>query len=119
LSEKNFCESMILLCAMASKSRRNFRREKDVEIQERSVSTEALRGVAAILLIAIAGFLILSEVGGGGVLGEAVFAGLSWLLGVGYTLLPLSLFLTAILIFKSFERKFGWVQLSSMGVFLL
>ncbi len=104
---------------MKGKNKRSSRKDKGTEIEERSVSTEALRGVAAILIVAIAGFLILAELGVGGKLGDVVFAGLSWLLGVGYTLLPLSLCLTAILIFKSFERKFGWVQFSAMSVFLL
>ncbi len=87
-------------------------------VKQRSVSSEALRGVCAIFLIAIAGFLILAEAGGGGKVGAAVYEGLDWLLGVGYLLLPLSLVLIAVLIFRSFERAFGWVQLVSMFVFL-
>ena len=43
---------------------------------------------------------------------------LSWLLGVGYMLLPLSLVLLAIVILRSFERHFGTIQLASMAVFL-
>jgi DNA segregation ATPase FtsK/SpoIIIE, S-DNA-T family len=101
------------------KNKKNSRKEKEEVFVERSVSSEALRGVAAILLVALAGFLVLAEVGGGGKFGEVVFTSLSWLLGVGYVLLPVSLFLTAILIFISFERKFGWVQTTSMGIFLL
>jgi S-DNA-T family DNA segregation ATPase FtsK/SpoIIIE len=93
--------------------------EEDARSEIRYVSSEALRGVCAIFFIAIAGFLILAEAGGGAPAGPVVFSGLSWLLGVGYILLPLSLILLAILIFRSFERRFGWVQLASMFVFLL
>src|SRR3989338_507876 len=91
------------------------------ELEERapSISSEAVRGVCAIFFIAIAGFLVLAEFGSGGAFGGALYEWLSWLLGVGYTLLPFSLCLLAILIFRSFDRRFGWVQLISMGVFLL
>lgn len=86
---------------------------------ESTVSSEALRGVFAIFLVASAGFLVLAEASVGGKVGDMVYSGLNWLLGVGYLLLPLSMVLLAILIFQSFERKFGWVQLASMIVFLL
>ncbi len=92
--------------------------EKDGS-RDPSVSNEALRGVAAIFFVAIAGFLVLAEAGGGGTLGGFTYEWLSWLLGVGYLLLPLSLILLALLIFQSFDRHFGWVQLASMLVFLL
>lgn len=109
-----------MMCAMKTKGKRSSKKEKEESaVTVRSVSAEALRGVAAILFVAFAGFLILAEVGGAGWLGGIVFESLSWLLGIGYILLPLSLFLTSILIFSSFERKFGWVQMASMGTFLL
>lgn len=85
----------------------------------RSVSSEALRGVGAIFCAAIAGFLILAQLGGGGAVGAAVFNGLTWLVGVGYILLPLSLILFAVAIVRSFERSFSWVHGASMFVFLL
>ena len=93
--------------------------EKDIEDVARYVSTEAVRGVFAIFCIAVAGFLILAELGGGGAIGATLHEWLSWLLGVGYLLLPLSLVLLATLIFRSFERNFGWVQFAAMTVFLL
>ena len=104
---------------MKGKSKKNSKKDKAELPYERSVSSEALLGVFAIFLFAIGGFLVLAELGGGGSFGGAVFKGLSWLFGVGYTLLPLSLFMMATLVFKSFERKFGWVQMLSIFVFLL
>ena len=65
-------------------------------------STEAVRGVCAIFCIAIAGFLILAQLGGGGAIGGALYEWLSWLLGIGYLLLPLSLVLLTILIYRPF-----------------
>lgn len=92
--------------------------EDDFEEVERSISSEALRGVAAVFCIAVAGFLVLAQFGIGGAFGTFIYTWLSWLLGVGYLLLPLSLILTAVLIFRSFERSFGWVQMVTMLVFL-
>ncbi|MDO8552956.1 MAG: DNA translocase FtsK [bacterium] len=92
--------------------------EKDSE-PARSVSSEALRGVSAIFFIAIAIFLVLARFGIGGVAGAGLYKYLSLLLGVGYLLLPISLILLAILIFQSFEKRFGVVQMVSMFVFLL
>jgi S-DNA-T family DNA segregation ATPase FtsK/SpoIIIE len=104
----------------SKRERKNGKRKEDAEIVSKpKVSSEALRGVTAILFIAIAGFLILAEAGGGGKLGGVFYGWFDWLLGVGYLLLPLSLILLAILIFRSFKRQFGWVQLASMLVFLL
>jgi S-DNA-T family DNA segregation ATPase FtsK/SpoIIIE len=109
----------VILFAPMARNKKNGKKSREETSPMQTVSTEALRGVAAILFIAIAGFLILAELGGGGVLGNIVFLALSWLLGVGYILLPVSLFLTSIMIFVSFERKFGWVQMSAMAIFLL
>src|SRR5665213_3584725 len=91
----------------------------EVKIVERSVSSEALRGVAAIFFLAVAGFLILTETGGGGSVGESIFSWLSWLLGVGYLLLPLSLVLLSVLVLRSLEGRFGWVHILGLAVFLL
>jgi S-DNA-T family DNA segregation ATPase FtsK/SpoIIIE len=98
---------------------RERRTRRDEETIESRVSSEAIRGVVAILFFAIAGFLILASLGVGGALGRFLFDNLSWLFGIGYMLLPLSLALLAVLIFRSLERQFGWVQIVSMAIFLL
>ena len=94
-------------------------RAETVKVDERRVSSEAWRGVGAILFLAIAGYLIIAELGGGGTVGSTLFSWLSWLLGIGYLLLPLSLALLAVLIFRSFDERFGWVQVLGLAVFLL
>ncbi|MCR4281024.1 MAG: DNA translocase FtsK [Candidatus Kaiserbacteria bacterium] len=108
---------------MSKKNRGGKNKNKDDEkkdtVQERRVSSEALRGVSAIFLIAVAIFLILSKFQVGGMAGGIIYTYLSMLLGIGYFLLPVSLILLAILIFQSFERHFGIVQMVSMLVFLL
>ena len=109
--------------AMSKKNRNGKSKNKEDEkkdvAQERRVSSEALRGVSAIFLIAVAIFLILARFQVGGMAGDIIYKYLSSLLGIGYFLLPVSLILLAILIFQSFERHFGIVQMVSMLVFLL
>ena len=90
----------------------------DRDLGQPRISNEALRGVSAVFLIAVSGFLILASFGVGGTAGATLYEWLSWLLGVGYMLLPLSLVLLAIVILRSFERHFGTIQLASMAVFL-
>ncbi len=104
---------------MARQKKNSKKQDSDEAVVQRSISSDALRGVAAIFLVATAGFLVLAEFEVGGALGTMVFSGLTWLLGIGYLLFPISLVLLAVLIIQSFERKFGWVQLASMLVFLL
>jgi S-DNA-T family DNA segregation ATPase FtsK/SpoIIIE len=83
------------------------------------VSHEAIRGVVALFCIVFSAFLVLALFGAGGSFGAATFNGLSWLLGVGYILLPLSLFLLGLATVRSLERSLGWIQGISMTVFLL
>jgi len=100
------------------KKKRRIKEGEELEADP-TISGEALRGVLAILFCATAGFLVLALLGVGGAVGRVLYEWISWLLGVGYFLLPLSLALLAILIFRSFEKRFGLVQLASMSVFLL
>src|SRR3989344_4146521 len=107
--------------AMKGRRRRGKHDDRDdsSEMPRERISSEVLRGVSAILLIALSGFLILSRFGVGGTLGSSLYAWLSWLLGVGYMLLPLSLLLLSTAILRSFERHFGIVQLGSIVMFLV
>ncbi len=109
---------------MASKKRAKNSRSRAREVEEeistnRAVSSAAMRGVFAILFMAIAGFLILAYFGGGGDFGKVGFSFLTWLLGVGYLLFPISLIMLALLIFRSFEKHFGWIQFVCISIFLL
>lgn len=104
---------------MKEKRERKKKQRDEDAVASPLVSSEAVRGVLAIFCVATAGFLTLAGVGIGGTFGEILFTWLTWLLGVGYMLFPVSLVLLAVLIFRSFEKKFGWVQLVSMCIFLL
>ena len=84
-----------------------------------SISSGAIRSVSAIFFLAIAGFLVLAQLGAGGAIGASAYTFLSSLLGIGYLLLPLSFLFLAVIIFQSFEKRFGAIQIVSVSVFLL
>ena len=84
-----------------------------------SISPGAARSVGGVVLIAFAGFLLLAQLGVAGKVGTFVYSTLYSVLGVGYLLLPLSFILLAILLFQSFERRFGALQIGAIVVFLL
>src|SRR3989344_5544482 len=105
--------------ALVARKNRTEKNQNEGLEPPRHVGGGAVRGVLAIFFVAIAVFLILARFNVGGFVGSVIYKYLSWLLGIGYLLLPLSLLLLAILIFKSFDRHFGLIQLLSMFVFLL
>ncbi|MBI2610566.1 DNA translocase FtsK [Candidatus Kaiserbacteria bacterium] len=98
---------------------KNRRKEDNANEHIRRVSPEVLRGVFATFLAAIAGFLVLAGAEKAGAFGGVLYGSLSYLLGIGYLLLPASLILLAVAILRSFERHFGVVQLGSIVIFLL
>lgn len=105
--------------AKSKKTTRDTKKKERAVDSPPLVSHEAVRGVVALFCIVLSAFLVLALFGAGGSFGAATFNGLSWLLGVGYVLLPLSLFLLGLATVRSLERSLGWVQGVSMTVFLL
>ncbi len=101
------------------KNAKKDRGEKTTEESLPSISSEALRGVGAVLLIALAVFLVLAAFDIGGTVGNTLFSTLTSLLGIGYMLFPLSLLILSIALLRSFEKQFGIVQIGSVIVFLL
>jgi hypothetical protein len=110
---------IVRMASVRKKKSKEKKQNGEAGVHPVRLSNGALRSVFAIFFVAIAGFLVLAEVGIGGVGGNEIFRGLSWLLGIGYLLLPLSLVLLAIIILRSFERHFGAIQILGMAVFLL
>lgn len=114
----------MVLWGVAKKERekpKQSRKKKADEIDEPMfpVSIEALRGVFAVLSVAVGIFLALAAFEIGGTVGSFLYGILSKLLGVGYMLLPLSLVLLAVALMRSFQKRFGAIEIVSMLVFLL
>ena len=106
---------------MAKRDREKSKKRKNNDDDEEStfpISIEALRGVFAVLAIAVALFLALAAFKVGGAVGSFIYTNLTKLLGVGYMLLPFSLLLLAIALMRSFEKRFGAIEIVSVLVFL-
>src|SRR3989344_3073735 len=94
-------------------------RAEDTEASEFPISIEALRGVFAVLAVAIALFLALAAFQVGGAAGLFIYTNLTMLLGVGYMLLPFSILLLSIALMRSFEKRFGAIEIVSVVIFLI
>lgn len=82
--------------------------------------SETMRGVIGVFFLAAGIFFILSAFELGGFVGSTLFSWLSFLLGVGYALLPLSFFIAAFTLFKAYNTDyFGYVRLGGVVLFLL
>ncbi len=106
---------------VAKKADKNGKRKRTDDDEEYAlpVSIEALRGVVAVLAVAVGIFLALAAFQIGGAVGAFLYTFLSKLLGVGYMLLPLSLILLAAALMRSFEKRFGLIEIVSILVFFL
>src|SRR3989338_8583806 len=64
------------------------RHERDEREEKISISSSAMRGAAAILLFAVAGFLTLAAIGAAGVVGAKTYSLLARVFGIGATIVP-------------------------------
>ncbi len=79
---------------------------------------ETVQGIFAVLWFTLAVFTSLA-IWGGGAAGHYTFKGLSYLLGVGYYLLPLIFFILGILTLRNIHNKFNALKLYGSLAFLL
>jgi S-DNA-T family DNA segregation ATPase FtsK/SpoIIIE len=100
-------------------SKKNGKRSKSDDEAILPVSVEVLRGVSAVIAVALALFLALAGFGVAGTAGSFIFSSLTTLVGVGYMLLPVSLILFTVALMRSFEKRFGAIESISMAIFLL
>lgn len=80
------------------------------------LSDETRHSVIAILFFVIGIFFSVAPFGKGGVLGESIYGGFEYLLGVGYFALPLLLFLLGVSFFR--ESRPNIAMTASLGAFL-
>ena len=100
-----------------SMGRKKKKKEPDYSLSN-FVKPDTLRSVWAVLLVVVAIFLVLAAFSIAGFVGEAVFGWLSSLLGVGYALLPVSLLMFAVVLFRALEERVGILKVASSFVFL-
>jgi S-DNA-T family DNA segregation ATPase FtsK/SpoIIIE len=104
---------------LVTRERKSKKKPGEEESGPPVISADALRGVAAVISFTIAIFLTLSGFGLAGAAGELFYSLLTKLMGVGYMLFPLSLFVLSVSLMRSFESRFGVVQVGSVFIFLL
>lgn len=106
-----------------AKKKRARKQEEDADFEVSFAETfesDTVRAVVGVFLSAIALFLILAAFNVGGAVGAATYKGLSFLVGIGYTLLPLSLLISAYIFLQSFQgRSFKVAKIISTIVFLI
>lgn len=71
-----------------------------------NIPVETRRAIVAIVLFLMGAILSLSAAGAAGVAGERLFGGLSYVLGIGYFLLPLLAFMLAFVLVRDRESPF-------------
>lgn len=79
---------------------------------------ETIQGIFAVLWFTLATFTSLA-IWGGGKAGDYTYRGLSYLLGVGYYLLPLIFFILGILSLRNIHNRFNALKLYGSAAFLL
>lgn len=108
---------------MAKKKQAEKADKKPERFEERpsflsTLRDETVQGIFAVLWFTLAVFTSLA-IWGGGAAGHYTFKGLSYLLGVGYYLLPLIFFILGILTLRNIHNKFSALKLYGSLAFLL
>ncbi len=93
-------------------ARKKIKKEKETEQQEtiQNLKKETLHWVIAIIFFVLAIFLILSSVDNGGSVGKFIYEKFSYLLGVGYFLVPVLFFILGATFTKETKRNFAWTK---------
>ena len=84
-----------------------------------TLSSETKRAIAAVALFIMGALLSLAAAGAAGVAGQRLFDLLSYILGVGYFLLPLLSFLLAIVLVRNREAPFPIMKSIAAGFFFV
>jgi S-DNA-T family DNA segregation ATPase FtsK/SpoIIIE len=77
----------------------------DDEVSTRYLKEETVRAIVAVLFFVISIFLLLSAFQKGGWVGVKAFAGLSYLFGVGYYILPILFMILSVSFFRTLHKK--------------
>jgi DNA segregation ATPase FtsK/SpoIIIE, S-DNA-T family len=94
-------------------------RKKESRENSRGLKSHTKHGILTIVFFVLAVFFLMSSFGVAGVAGNFAYEKLSYLLGVGYILLPILLVLLGYSFLKSETPEVGWTRAVSGGMFLL
>ncbi len=110
--------------ASKKESKRSRKKDEEEDFEDEGlhlpIQSETLRGVWAVLAIAVGIFFVLAWFGFAGKVGSTLYIWLSALFGVGYVLVPISFALIAFVLFRSIEHeKVGALKMAGTGIFFL
>ncbi len=94
-------------------------KDKNEKKKEVSIKSETLRGVWGVVLIVVAIIFVLAAFDSAGKVGEFIYALFSGLFGLGYYLVPLSLVLFSVALFRSITKKVGLVHSAGSLLFFV
>lgn len=100
-------------------ARKKQHKKTDEDAPSFTLARETLRGVWGVLLFALAVLFALAGFGLAGRGGELMYTWLSFLFGVGYTLVPVLLLVISIALFRSYEHRLGTLRIIASGVFFV
>lgn len=86
--------------------KKEFRKDKNPDDKKRGLRDETLQSIAGIVFFVIAFFVVLSAFGKAGMVGSKMYEFFSFLFGIGYWLIPLTLVLLGVAFWRSLERRF-------------
>jgi S-DNA-T family DNA segregation ATPase FtsK/SpoIIIE len=97
----------------------NNKKIKEIKEEKHRLHPDTKKSLWAIVFVAIAIILILAEFQKAGPAGSILYNGLSFLFGIGYFILPLTLFGLAIILLSSEKTRFISITILSTIIFIL
>ncbi len=82
------------------------KKDKNLDEKKRGLKDETLQSIAGIVFFVVAFFVVLSAFGKAGMVGSKMYEFFSFLFGIGYWLIPLTLVLLGIAFWRNLERRF-------------
>lgn len=104
---------------MGKKRRKDNAKERELEERRRALKEGTLRSVLAVSFIVVAIILLLSAAHKAGPVGDSVYAGVGFLFGLGYFIIPLLLVAAAFSFFKKQFSEMGIFPFVGIAVFLI
>lgn len=95
------------------------KQKKDVGDEKKSLREETIQGVGAVAFFAFGIFLILAAFSKGGVAGREIYKWLTFLVGIGYFLLPLISFLLSVALLRALKKSVAGGHISGAFLFLI
>lgn len=111
---------IIVLMARKRKEKK-FDNEEDTESFDfgKHLKEETVETIVAIGLVLIAVFMLLASVSKAGMVGDKVYSVLTYLLGIGYFLIPFVLLALSGIFLKSLKRSFSIIRISGAVLFVI